>query len=271
MAQPQLVPPAEPQRVFSGQNRAVSLLWRNAADKIQTADIRFRLYQTSSATALPVAEARWKELQVLPGQTILESARVDFPQVKAEAHFVIQWADSANRILGKTEVEAYPPGLLKVLSTLGAATSPPASLTPGGSLGVCDPHDLLKPVLKVAAVPFVDFADSSFAGFRGQFAIVGPFSSATNMPGDLAGRIKALAGRGIAVVWLLPPQAPGEPLQPSFWIIPGEKAAIVAAQSSLVANLAEDPVAQLNLIRLARLALHPELPQFAQISSATSP
>ena len=44
-----------------------------------------------------VGEAAWKRLQVLPRQTVLESAQLNFPPVNAETLFLIQWIASSNR------------------------------------------------------------------------------------------------------------------------------------------------------------------------------
>ena len=59
--------------------RTVTGFWRNTGDKTAEADIRARIIQTSSATAIPLVDAPWKKLEVLPRQTVLESAQLDFP------------------------------------------------------------------------------------------------------------------------------------------------------------------------------------------------
>jgi hypothetical protein len=94
--------------------------------------------------------------------------------------------------------------------------------------------------------------------FHGKLAIIGPFQSGAQMPEGLTSRLKALAGKGVAVVWIQPPPGKREELKPSFYTVAEGKGAVVLVQAALVANLAENPKAQLNLVRLARLALHPE-------------
>jgi hypothetical protein len=74
----------------------------------------------------------------------------------------------------------------------------------------------------------------------------------------LAGHVKALALKGAGVVWIQPPPEQREHLKPSFCTVLEAKGAVVVAQAGLVASLTDNPEAQLNLIQLARFALHPE-------------
>src|ERR1700722_17219967 len=81
-AELQLLPDTGPQAVFAGA-RKITVLWLNTGDQAIHADVRMRIYQSSFATTALLQQADWKHLQILPGQTILESARVEFPAVKA--------------------------------------------------------------------------------------------------------------------------------------------------------------------------------------------
>src|ERR1039458_8627212 len=149
-AQLQLLPDREPQRVFAGDARKITVTWRNAGDKNASADVRTRLYQASSATAVPLSEKNWKKIEILPGQTVLESASMDFPAVNAETRFLIQWLAGTNRVIGKTEVLVYPTNLLSELKPLlGDA-----------NFGVLDPNNELKPLLKTAKVDFIDLGET---------------------------------------------------------------------------------------------------------------
>src|SRR4051794_23284889 len=69
----------EPQAVFAGSNQIINLCWRNVGNSINETQIQSRVMQLTSATAVCAGEAPWKRLQVLPGQTVLESAVLDFP------------------------------------------------------------------------------------------------------------------------------------------------------------------------------------------------
>ena len=124
--------------------------------------ISARVYQTTSATAAPYSKRLWKTLELLPGQTILESATFDFPLVRGETPFLIQWVEGTNHVLGVTEVLVYPPDLLKELGNL-AGQKP---------VGVFDPADRLKPLLKNADVAFFDFELSRFDNFEPLLAII---------------------------------------------------------------------------------------------------
>jgi hypothetical protein len=247
-AQLEILPDKEPPRVFAGEGRRISILFHNPGGTPVSADLRTRLYQTSSATAMPLSETPWKTLEVLPGQTVLELATMTFPAVKAETRFVVHWMEGASNVVSTTEVLVYPPDLLKELKPL-AGEEP---------LGVLDPQNQLKPLLKPLAVEVQDLEDTGLENYHGKLAIIGPFQSREQMREGLPGRIKALAGKGVAVVWIQPPPEKREGLKPSFYTVPEGKGAVVIVQANLVGNLPENPQSQLNLIQFARLALHPE-------------
>ena len=256
-AQVQALPDNAPQGVFSGKERNITIRLRNPGANPVEADLRIRLYQASSATAALVSEAAWKKLTVLPGQTVLESATVAFPAVKAETRFLVQWLDGTNKVIGVTEVVGYPPDLLKELKLL-AGEYP---------LGVLDPLNQHKPLLKAAAVDCQDLEDSELENYQGKLAIIGPFQSRAQMREDLPKRIKALAQKGVAVVWIQPPSAEKRrELKPSFYLVLEGEGAVVVVQADQVANLAESPQAQLNLIQFARLALRPEPPRLPYLT-----
>lgn len=247
LAQLQFVPANPPPQVFAGEARPIAITLHNPSHQAIEVDLRARVYQTTSATAAPLRERPWKGLTVLPGQTVLETASLDFPVVRAETSFIIQWLDGTNIVLGKTEVRVFPTNLLARLQTLAGETP----------LGVFDPADQLKPLLRRLAVEFQDLAEDGTDKFTGKLALFGPFASRSQVRASLAGDIRALAKRGVAVVWLQPPPSPREPLKPSFHIVREGGGAVVVAQHSLVEHLADNPEAQLNLLRLAELALHP--------------
>jgi len=248
---------SEPQPVFSGRTAQVNTIWRNDQTKEIEVQVRTRVYQASSATATAVMEQVWKQLQVLPGQTVLEYAQVEFPPVKAETRFIIQWIDGTNHVLGKTEVLAYPADLLQELKALGGDRP----------IGVFDPQNQMKPLLTAANVEFADLAESDFVDFQGKLAVIGPFKSKAGMPEDLAARIKTVAQRRAAVVWIQPPTERRKGIKPSFYSVSIGKGTVVVAQAALFEGLSSNPGAQLNLIRMAQLALRPEPLGLPQIST----
>ena len=246
-AQIALVPDATPQRVFAGGARQVAVVWHNGGNQLYEGEIRTRMLQTSSATVVAVGETPWKRLQVLPGQTVLESARLDFPAMKAETKFLVQWLENSN-VIGKTEVLVYPTNLLAELQPL----------LEGETLGVLDPNDELKPLLRQNGVVFVDLGQATLEEFSGRLAILGPFRSHAQLPEGVAKRTKAMAKNGVAVVWLQPPPSPRATLRPSYYSVSAGTNAIVIVQSGVVAGLTENPQAQQQLVQLCRQALHPE-------------
>ena len=195
-AQFQIVPEKEPQSVFSGEGRKVNVTFQNSSGQPAEAHVRTQIYQASSTTAVAIGKASdWKTLQVLPGQTVLESATLGFPAVKAETKFIVQWLEGDNHVIGKTEIQVYPVDLLAQLKTLAGDRG----------LGVFDPQNELKPLLKNQKVEFEDLENSSVEHFSGRLAIVGPFTSEEQMRDGLAAQIKELAKKNAGVVWLQPP------------------------------------------------------------------
>jgi hypothetical protein len=247
-AQLQSLTEKAPQEVFAGGVRKITILWHNAGNESAAAEVHMRLYQTSSATAGPLDEIPWKQVEVLPGQTILESAQIDFPAVNAETKFLIQWLAANNSVIGKTEVLVYPANLLKELKPLLGEDIP----------AVLDPNGELKPLLKSSRVNFLDLAETPLEDFQGRLAVVGPFLSKIQMREGLAQSIQRIARKGAAVVWIQPPPEPKDKIKPSFFVVPEGKGAVVVVQSDLVAGLSENPRSQLNLIYFSKLALNPE-------------
>lgn len=253
-AQLELVAGKQPQPVFGGSTRKIELLWRNSGETMLETDLQMRLTQLTSAMAVTVTEAPWKKLQVLPGQTITETASLEFPAVRARTRFLVQWFGNTNQVIGSTEILAYPTNLLAELQPLVGHED--------GALGVFDPLDGLKPLLKRVKVNFVDLGDVELEKFRGKLAIIGPFASKRSVDPALGTRIKAIAKKGVAIVWIQPPHGDSslrdEQPAPSFYSVTESQTAAVITQAHLVANLAENPRSQLNLIYFCKIALHPQ-------------
>jgi hypothetical protein len=206
---------------------------------------------------MPVADLPWKNLQVLPDQTVLESAPLNLPLVRAETRFLVQWVAETNQVLGVSDILVYPTNLLRELRPLLGETD----------LGVFEPHNQVKSLLQAAGVPFVNLQDLGLDRFFGKLAIIGPFDSKGEMPGSLTASVKALAKKGAAIVWIQPPRSEHDAIQPSFYSVLEGKAAIVIVQPDLVQNLAAEPQSQLNLIQLATLAMRPEPPHLPDLTS----
>jgi hypothetical protein len=251
-AQLRLLPVPELQQLFGGGARTIILTWHNPGQKPFRQELSTRLYQASSATTVLLGSAPWRKLEIFPGQTVIESASLVFPAVNAETRFVIQWFAGTNQVLGSSDALVYPTNLLQELKPL-AGDEP---------LGVLDPQNQLKPLLKAAAVEFLDLEDTNIENYPGKLVIAGPFQNKTQMREGLASQIRAVAKKGAGVIWLLPPserkERRRENLQSSFYTVPEGKGTVVVVQASLTRRLPESPEDQLNLIQFARLALHPK-------------
>lgn len=234
--------------IFSGGQRLVVVRLNNPAKTTTNLDARVRLLQTSTATVVRIAELPWKHLELLPGQTVVESAAISFPAVEAETKFLIQWLGDVGHVIGLTEVLVYPTNLLAQFKSLAG----------GEPLGVFDPANELKPLLRAQSVAYQDLVEEGTDKFHGKLAVFGPFVSRNQMRESLADDIRVLAKRGVAVVWLQPPSKPRAPFKPSFYSVSVDAGVVVVAQAGMVSRLADNPEAQLNLIRLAELALRPE-------------
>ena len=251
----QLLAGAEPQAVFAGPNQVIPLYWRNTGETANETQIQTRMMQLTSATAACVSEAPWKKLQVLPSQTVLETAALDFPPVQAKTRFLVEWLDDNSNVLGATEVFAYPTNLLAELGILLDHNE--------NMLGVYDPENELKPLLKNLKIGFDDLENTVAENFRGRLAIIGPFGSKLGAKSLVATQIKLLTKNSVAVVWVPPVKndalSADEKIQPSFYLVPQDQTATVVAQPAMVDNLANNPRAQLNLIYFCKLALQPAL------------
>ncbi len=247
-AQLEIVPDETIPAVFAGELRHIKVVFRNLSERPIEARLQTRLLQASTATAIPLAEVPWKTLQLLAGQTVIETVGITFPTVKAATRFIVQWANEDRQIVGRTDVMVYPTDLLAELTQL-AGKKP---------LGILDPNDQLKPLLRASKVELVDLGGTEFEDFTGKLAIIGPFGSKQQMPPRLAERVAACVKTGVAVVWIQPPAGRLPNFEPSFHQARIGEGIVIVAQGATVSGLAQNPFAQLNLIRMARLAVKPE-------------
>jgi hypothetical protein len=253
-AQLQLATNAAPQSVFFGAARNISITLQNPGGQDFNDEIRARIFQASSAMAVLLSENPWKQVQVPAAETVLESATLDFPAVKAKTKFLVQWLVDTN-VLGVTPVLVYPTNLLRALQSFLSETN----------FGVFDPGNRLKPLLKTQGIKFADLAQTGLDDFSGQLAVIGPFPSRAQVPDGLAEQILALAKKNVAVVWIQPGEPahgddrPTAPL-PSFYCVQKSQTSVVIVQPELMEDLAENPQSQLNLVYFCKLALNPQPP-----------
>ncbi|HTB83790.1 MAG TPA: hypothetical protein VK742_09065 [Candidatus Sulfotelmatobacter sp.] len=246
-AQLRLIPDAQPPVVFGGGLRVLEVRWHNSGDAAVNLEISNRLLQASSATVAPLEVVHWKNLTVLPGQTVLESAHVDFPAVKAETEFIVQWLAETNRILGVTRVTVYPTNVLDALRTLLGE----------GRLGLLDPNGMLKQLLRQNGFQFTDLAEAPLKDFMGRLAIIGPIPPNAPMRAGLTASIKAVTKNGTHVLWFLSPPKKPDQLWPSFYTVMEDTNAVVVAHPGLIFGMPDSPQAQLDLISLCKQTLNP--------------
>lgn len=228
-AQVTVVPDAQPPAVFAGREQTIRVLFQNQTDQSTNLDLRVQLRQLSFSSSVRLGDPQpWKQLRLLPNQTVVETYATTFPSVRAATRFQIEWLG-----IGRTEIVVYPNDLLKKLSAL-AGEKPPALL---------DPDNQIRPVLKQARIEFTDMETEPSDA---RLAVM--WSNAKELPETVIKRVKD----GMAAVWI----RKSAPVA-AYAVRLGTGTVIVASTSS-VTPLADSPMAQLNLIRFAELALEPE-------------
>jgi hypothetical protein len=173
------------------------------------------------------------------------------PAVRGPTRFIIAWFDKTNH-LGNTEITVFPTNILAELKPLSGGDD---------NLGLYDPANVLKPLLGAQSVSFVDLEQAGVADFDGRLAIIGPFETAEQCPRDMPDRIKTLAGKGAAIVWIQPPRATrrlAEPLRPSFERLAVGTGSVVLAQPQILDELKSSPKAQHTLVSLCKIAVNRE-------------
>lgn len=247
----EVVRAAEPQHVFADGARAVEVRFRNDAAEPARIEVQLRLFQLTSATAAPMGGARsWKALTVLPGQTVLESAMIEFPKVRVSTRFAARWLDAGGKLLGVTEVWAHPDNLLDTLKHLAG----------GQPVGLSDATVIFRPVLAVRGISVSELnSTESWNGFRGRLVLVLAKPGTNQGESPLATAALARVKEGLAVVWFQTPPTispPGPPLVERVRIGHGT---VLLASTSMLDGLDRSPAAQLALVRLAELAMSPPI------------
>jgi hypothetical protein len=212
------------------------------------ASLAIRVFQASSATAMSGSgPLPWKKLTVLASQTILEVAPVEFPAVKAATRFVVQWLDDGKAAVGRLECLVYPTDLLRELALLAG----------GKPLGVLDPQNHLKPLLKNMHIEIEDLGDRGLEYFDGRLAILEPLASDEVARAELSRTIEQKAQAGVGIVWIQPARLIR--LEPSTRFFRRGRGAVAVTDAGAIGNLADSPQAQLSVLQLARFVVKPEL------------
>lgn len=247
-----VLPEGCPWHVFGGGTREIVVRVQNSTNTPVSPELGARLFQLTSATAAPVGTVPLRRVSLAAGQGGLERFRIEFPAVRTETRFRLQWsADGASA--GGTEVWVYP---AQILAGIGA-------LTQGKAIGLHDPDGRIRPVLTEAGIVTIDLNGTDPADFEGSLAIYAPALAAAKVPPGRRAEVRALAERGVAVVWFQPPVEPPDEPSPRYRTVPVGPSAVVVADGEPVTRIAEAPDAQRFLLHLVREALKPapvELP-----------
>jgi hypothetical protein len=244
--QPQLVP-LEPAAVFAGDSRRIEVVWHNPGDAEIAVALRARVLQTSSATVVPVIERPWKTLRMLPRQTAIESALLDFPGVVAVTRFLVQWRDDS-LVYGTSEVFVYP---------AEGETEALKAVLKGRRLGLANADAGIKAFLEHSRIEFTELATEDLKSFSGDVIVVreSPFNG--QVPAESIRQVAAAAERGVTVLMLTPPVSDKPGSKEIIVAAPLGRGRIVIVPEYLVINLSADPLAQTRLLRSLELALNP--------------
>lgn len=245
----EVLPPSRPQQVFAGGLRAVEVQLRNATTAPERADLRVLLLQLTSATAAPVGGVRaWKSLTVLPGQTVMESAAIEFPSVRVSTRFTARWLGVDNQLLGVTEIWAHPDNLLDQLRLLAG----------GQPVGLFDERGQLRAALVARGIAITELPSAgNWTDFHGRLALVIAKPGTNQGESPLAPVALVRAKEGLAVVWFQTPPTISPPVPPIAERMRVGRGTVLLAPVSLLDGLADSPAAQLALVRLAEQALTP--------------
>ncbi|MEW6303293.1 MAG: hypothetical protein AB1705_07475 [Verrucomicrobiota bacterium] len=235
--------------VFAGVPQAVPSIIRNRADIAVRQEIRGRVTQLSSSTQmpLPLVEPR-KRIEVLPGQTVIETVTVTLPSVNANTRFRIHWMDEAGRWLGASEVIGCPDNTLEQLKAAGAAQT----------IHLHDPEGVFEPLFAQGKVRHETLRSrADVDAVKHGLVLIAPFEMGARDREDFATKLAKKAGEaGVAVVWF---RAPDHRLTipAPVWLASHGAGTLVVAPGLLVADLKDSAAAQVNLIQCVELALKP--------------
>jgi hypothetical protein len=247
-----VLPEGRPFHVFGGGAREIVVRVQSSTNTPVSPELGARLFQLTSATAAPVGTVPPRRVALDAGQCVLERFRIEFPAVRAETRFRLQWsADGASA--GGTDVWVYPAQILAGIGTL----------TQGKAIGVHDPDGRIRPALTEAGISTTDLTAMDPADFEGAVVIYAPPMTTGKVPPGRKAEVRALAERGVAVVWFQPPVEPRDEPSPRYRTVPIGPSAVVVADGEPVTRLSEAPDAQRLLLHLVREALKPapnELP-----------
>ena len=230
--------PGPPVSVFGGGQRSVELILRNRTHTNAEMPIELQLMQASSATVAAWSKPRpWRAIALAPRQTSVERAEIELPKVREESQFLLRVV-SRREVLGLLMVRVHPGEILNSLTnTLGQVVVSAVSLE-------------LQQTLREAGFTLCDRGQPTGAGVESKLTIFGPDSPAASLAEAMS-----LARLGMGVVWIRPDDDEKLRTAPSYYPVKVGKGVFVTVREGTIAHLQTDPLAQLRLARIVRLAL----------------
>jgi hypothetical protein len=235
------VPDTTAQALFEGKARQVRAVFKNNGGSDFQSKLTTRLWQASSTTAVPADQTKSQgSLHIPPGETILKMVEVDLPAVRGQTPFLLQWADEQNTIIAKTSVIVFPLQLLKELKVLAGESG----------VGIMDPQNIFKPWFRKSEVDYTDLQSTELEVFTGKLVI---FDGDAGDEKHTDARLLSKARKGSSILWIR--HSKGTRLEPSSFLKRTSGAAIVVTDSKNFIDFDNNPMAHLNLTRLARWAV----------------
>jgi len=230
---------AAPQAVLGNGPRSIEFALRNSALTNAQLAVGYQLFQASSTLAAPWQTVPRRELTILSNQTIVQALEIPWPKVAAPSRFILRVLDR-ELILGNVDVWVYPENLL----------TNSLSLFRSWSFDSTRPD--LQQVLETAAA-LLKRTNENFDPQLPEVAVYGPEFP----PGTRRARIAealALCRSGAGVVLISIDYDESRLPAPSFYFARVGKGVLVRVRDEALANVKNDPRAQMRLASILRLA-----------------
>lgn len=242
----------KPMVVFTGREDTILVPFQNESEKSADIAVSLRLYQLTSSSAVPMGVATpWKTVTVPAGKTLLETATVNLPDVRALTVFRATFLSNDSEI-GRISILGLPAGSIR-------------ELLKGEAVGVFGGDGELGQFLTTEGVTTVSADDTN-----SKVVIAGPFFKDSTVPSDLNSRVQEWNARGASVILLLPhryfAKSDAAGLDFLTGVVRTKSGTVATADASNLTNLKQAAAAQLALHQLLSLALEREtFPWFTKI------
>jgi hypothetical protein len=193
----QFSPEESASNVFGGRESSLPATFRNNQSEPIRLEICYRLFQKSSSITMPVGQKKWKLVEIPAQQTIVTETQIFIPKVRSATSMALQYSTRDGKILGATELMAYPEDFLTELHSAFSSDA----------IGIFEPEPKLSPTFLRLKIPFQAIHDRhEVSQFKGKLLILGPFHSTTRVPFGLREEIIKRVRDGMSVMWIEVPQ-----------------------------------------------------------------